>query len=467
MKLYYNIRSLLLITTVVLFSACATYHQKTIDFNNNFASGNIEQANKILSKDKKAEKRKTKLLYYLNKGVVEQMLGNYTVSNEFFEKAYLTSEDYQRNYVNEAVSFLSNPNFITYNGESHELLLIHYYKALNFIKMNQFEEALVEIKRTEVKLNKLEDKYKSKNKYTKDAFLNLLMGMIYDAKNDYNNAFIAYRNAYNIYKDEYKSMFGFTIPEQLKNDMLRAAYRTGFMDEVSFYEKELNYKYVHNVNPSNGEVVFLWQNGIGPYKDEWSINFTIVKGQGGVLTFVNEEYGINFSFPASSYDNNTNFSDFKFIRVAFPKYVEKPQYYTSATIETNQGSFNLNLAENINAVAFKSLNDRMLLELGKGVLRLALKQAAEQQVRKQNQNAGTAVSIFNAITEKADTRNWQTLPHSIYYTRISLPEGKHDLKLKVQSSNGKTKEITIAVDVKAKQTSFYNFHTLESLPSMQ
>ena len=115
-----------------LASSCATYYQKNMEFNKNFVSGNIDKANKILDKDKKADKKKTKLLYYFNKGVVEQMLGNYAVSNDFFEKAYISSEDYQKNYVNEAVSFLSNPNFVKYNGESHELLMIHYYKAINY-----------------------------------------------------------------------------------------------------------------------------------------------------------------------------------------------------------------------------------------------------------------------------------------------------------------------------------------------
>ena len=39
----------------------------------------------------------------------------------------------------------------------------------------------------------------------------------------------------------------------------------------------------------------FWNNGLGPVKSEWSINFTVVKGSGGAVTFVNEEY--DFSFP--------------------------------------------------------------------------------------------------------------------------------------------------------------------------
>ena len=64
--------------------------------------------------------------------------------------------------------------------------MIHYYKALNFLKLNDREAALVECKRMNIKLNRLSDKYKSDNKYKKDAFIQILMGIIYDANDDYN-----------------------------------------------------------------------------------------------------------------------------------------------------------------------------------------------------------------------------------------------------------------------------------------
>ena len=81
------------------------------------------------------------------------------------------------------------------------------------------------------------------------------------------------------------------------------------------------------------------------------------------------------------------------------------------------------MAEDINKVAFHSLNQRMLQEFGKGLLRAALKKAAEHSIRKEDDRLGALIGIVNAITEKADTRNWQTLPHSIFYSRVPLKEG--------------------------------------------
>src|SRR5690606_26879271 len=98
---------------------------------------------------------------------------------------------------------------------------------------------LVECKRMNIRLNQLSDKYKSDNKYKRDAFIHLLMGIIYDANKDYNNAFIAYRNALEVYQTDYQKMFNLGPPEQLKQDLLRTAYLSGFNEELARFEKDL------------------------------------------------------------------------------------------------------------------------------------------------------------------------------------------------------------------------------------
>ena len=70
--------------------------------------------------------------------------------------------------------------------------------------------------------------------------------------------------------------------------------------------------------------------------------------------------------------------------------------------------------------------------MGTSLLRLGLKKAAELKLAQENAALGAAATITNAITEKADTRNWQTLPHSIYYTRVPLNAGNNNLVLKMQ-----------------------------------
>jgi hypothetical protein len=89
----------------------------------------------------------------------------------------------------------------------------------------------------------------------------------------------------------------------------------------------------------------------------------------------------------------------------------------------------------------------MMKEMGEALLRLAIKQVTSAKLRKENDALGSALSLVNAITEQADTRNWQTLPNTINYSRTHLPAGIHhvtftvdkdQLKFKTAINSGKT-----------------------------
>jgi uncharacterized protein len=449
---------------ILFLVGCATFYQKNIIFQSQFAQGQLEEANKTLDKNKKSAKGNNKLLYNLQKGVVLQMLGEYASSNDYFEQAYFFTEDYRKNYSLEALSLITNPNVKPYVGEDHELVLIHYFKALNYLRMNQLDEALVECRRINIKLNELNDKYgNKKNRYDVDPFAHNLMGIVYEASGEINDAFIAYRNAYDAYKSK-SSQFGVPVPNQLKQDLLRTAYLNGFNQELKGYEKEFGTEYQHKTS-ENGELVFFWHNGLGPVKSEWTINFFVVKGAGGVVNFENKELGLTFPFPMPRNEDGSNqLGDLKIVRIAFPKYEERLPYFHSASIEANGVKNSLEKGEDISAIAFITLEDRMLREFANTLLRVALKQAAELSLRHENENLGALLSIVNAATEKADTRNWQTLPHDIFYTRVPLKKGENKITLTANSYSKDKSQHEFTFEGQPQQTVFHIFSSLESAP---
>lgn len=458
-----QINLFILLFGVLLISACATYYQKYQEFNTRVEEGNIEKAKEILASDKKGPEGKNKLLYFMNSGTLEMLSGNYSKSNEYFNQADLAIEDFQKNYGTEALSLITNPMQKEYVGEDFEKVLIHYYKAINYAQLGQSEEAIVECKRLNLKIQQLNDKYTKKNRYSEDAFGLTLMGIIYESTGDINNAFISYRNAVEAYERTYEPQFKTPVPLQLKKDLIRTAYEMGFDDEGRRFEEKFK---INNVprNKNSGDLVFFWNNGLSPVKAENSINFSVIKGQGGYVTFANEELGLSIPFPVpAGSSTNSALGDLSFVRVAYPKYVERKPFYTGASIESNNKNFELETAEDINSIAFKTLHDRMLRELSTSLLRLATKKAAEYAVRDQNQNMGSIVGIVNAITEKADTRNWQTLPYSISYTRVELPVGPQEIKLKLRSFDNKTiREQKFNFVIQKGKTAFQTYQNFES-----
>ena len=464
MKKYFLILSILLF---VLLQSCMTYYARNRKFNESFQQGNIAQAEELISKDKKSPKRNSRLLYFLNRGVVAQMLGKYEESNKHFDTALVISETIKKNYLIDAASFLSNPNITPYKGEDFELLMVHYYKAFNYLYLKKYDEALVECRQMNLKLQALSDKYTKDNRYKKDAFVHNLMGIIYEADGDYNNAFIAYRNALEIYENDYSKLYDVDVPEQLKHDLIRSAKLTGFGDEVEFYEKKFNLKYQPQ-DKNKGELVFFWMNGLGPVKDEWSLNFIVQKPGNNTVIFYNADLGISFPFyyEYNEKDKNSAFSKVEFVRVVLPRYLERPMVYTSAELKANGNTQRLQLGQDISKIAYQSLQDRMWRELSQSLLRLALKKAAEYSARQQNQNAGAAVGLLNFITEQADTRNWQTLPHSIYYSRMELPEGEQSVDLNMHGAQGKNSTQSFKYNIQKGRTTFQNFHSLAAYPAV-
>ena len=221
-------------------SSCATYYQQHYDFNSEFEKGDLPRALEVLQKKSSFANSKSKFLYFANNGLLLSLMGKYEASNEFFEKAFLFGEDYHINYFHEATGYFTNPNMTVYRGEDHEHLMLLYFKAINYLKMNKAEEALVECRRLNIRLNQLSDKYKLERKYQRDAFVHNLMGIIYQSTGDYNNAFIAYRNALEIYEKDYEYFFSVSTPLQLKKDLMNTAWWTGFIEEFRHYQDRFN-----------------------------------------------------------------------------------------------------------------------------------------------------------------------------------------------------------------------------------
>ena len=459
---------LLALLPLLILTSCATYYQKNIKFQTSVVNGDLEKAKEILESDK-GKTGKNRVLYLFNKGWVQWMMNENAESNIALDEADKIIEDQQKNYGLEALALITNPNVKPYKPEDFEVVLVNYFKALNYLNLGKYSDALVEVRKVNEKLNQLNDKYPDhKNRYQDDAFAHVIMGLIYDANHEYNDAFIAYRNALNVYENSYKINFNIQVPEQLKWDLMRAAYRTGFDEELRFYEQKFNLKYENKPN-DGGELVFIWHNGFGPVKSEWSINFTKTGSNNGIVTFANEQYGLSVPIYIGdkSEDEKSGFSKLSFLRIAFPKYLERKPVFNNADIHANGKVYPLQYAQDINGIAFKTLNDRMLREMGNAILRLASKKALEAAARKENEDLGSAVGIVNALTEKTDTRNWQTLPYSISYTRIPLPVGESNVDFSAYSSISMPEKETFKFNIVKGKTIFFTYSSLESLPPFE
>jgi tetratricopeptide (TPR) repeat protein len=444
----------LVLLGALLAGGCATWHQRTLEFHAAVHAGDLDAADRALAKSKSQARKKNRVLYYMNKGYVEFARGNTDESNKALEKAEMMAEDQRRHALDEAAALVTNPGARPYRPEDFELIRINFYKAMNYLRSGDTEGALVEARKINIKLGLLDDKYPDHaNRYQRDAFAHLLMGLVYDAAGDDNNAFIAYREAREVYRADYAAAFGIDAPAQLTKDLLRSARRNGFTNETLALERESGRDDASAPASGGAELVFFWLDGLAPVKEQFVFHFA-TRRDGASILFYNDALGLAFPFAGAAVDANLTT-----LSVAFPRLVERPSPRAGARLETGGRNYPLEPVQDINAIAFKTLHDRMTREFANSLLRLAVKKGIEHAARKQNEWLGLAVSLVNSATENADTRGWQTLPRTISYARVPLAPGDNEITLRLVARDGSSTTIPLHFNGDGRGTRFHFFQT--------
>ena len=455
---------------MLFLCGCASYNDRILPYYKNISAGQYQDAEKELDKNSLIQKPRNQLLFLMEKGRVSHLLGAYENSNRYFNEADKMLEMGMTSLADGAVGTLVNPMTQRYKGEDFEKFMIHYYKALNYMYLHQTDEAIVEARRISLQTQEQGDKFNNKDKrYSQDAFSLMLQGLLYESNNDVNNAFIAYRNAVEVYqKSPDQTYYGTKMPVGLQQDVIRTAYLNGFTTEGAQYERAFGLKYKAEKPAEGGELIFFWENGLAPVKAEENLFFSLVRGDGGDLFFTNGVGGLVIPFNYSGDRSRVNTKSVESLRAAVPKYITQTPYFSSAVLGTTRGDINFEKAEDVNVLAVSTLQQRMLKEMGKLLSRLAVKKIAEYALREgaSNQKNGSlleglgyGMQLYSLLSEKADTRNWQTLPGSISYARIPLQKGENQISMKLKNAQGVEETKTITIQGTGGMQ-FYNYATL-------
>ncbi len=436
------------LAVAVIVSSCQTYYHKTLVFNEKFENGDYEGAREYLSSQKKLRNKSGKVLYDLNYATSSFWMDDTEKSIASFDTADRYQEDFSKNYAYEALALISNPTVRPYELEYFECVMLHYFQAINYLKDGNMEGALVECRRMNLVLEQQSDAFKKHDgkRYSRDAFGHLLMGVLYEMSGDNNNAFVAYRNAIEIYEEDYSGMYGTSVPDALKRGVVRTAYKTGLAGEGRNYEKRYGINYDATSSQGKGRVVAFLMDGMSPVKVEKSIEF-VKAGGTGVVSFTSNDGSLQIPIflDGCTQSERNSLKSLSFTRLALPQYVNRGSR-CAGILTINGSKTKAETVEDIEQIAHQSLKDRIWREVGKMILRAAAKEAMYQAVSSKNDYAGLFVGIANAVTEKADTRCWMSLPAKIRIVDLELEPGTYELNYtscttessKIEVKEGKT-----------------------------
>lgn len=412
-------RRAVLLLGVLVLSGCATYSSSFGGVQRNLAAQDFDAALQTL--EKQADSKTDRVLYLLNKGMVLRMKRDFASSNAALEAAKTEMNRLYAESVSEnALSFIVNDATVSYAGDDYEQVLVHLYKALNYLELGQLNEARVEALQVDIKLRELGENIPD-SKFTEDALSRYLTGMIYEELGEWSDAMIAYRKSYQAYQ-KYQTYYATAIPGVLKRDLIRLATRQGLKKEAAEYRKAFDMPAARDIEAAEraGELVFVLNNGLAPVKRERIVGATgpspsVVMGAGSDKQVWQEA-------PVM-------------VNIALPYYEARTTAVQKARISIAGKQTETQLMEDVDAIARASLDARMPAITTRSIARAVSKVAIQRSVDRagRNGNNDLAVELLGSLfvrvaaiaTERADTRSWLTLPANVQLAKLSVPPGSY------------------------------------------
>ena len=256
---------------ILLLYACAAPVSHYVMVDRNLLDGNYNKADSIVEQYKEKYGSRNAVLYYMDRGMTLHLSGNYEKSNLYLSEAEKMVDNlYTKSITTESGAMLTNDNLLPYEGEDFEKVMLNLIMALNYVYLGKWDDALVEARKVDHKLNLYNDKYEKKNVYKEDAFARYLSGVLYEYKGELNDAYISYSKAYTAYKD-YRRSYGTAVPVFIGEDLLRLSRALGIYDEYKKYQVEFNNIKFMDIKElqSNGELIFICLLGRAPFKEDF------------------------------------------------------------------------------------------------------------------------------------------------------------------------------------------------------
>jgi hypothetical protein len=388
-----------------LLCSCATYQGKisairdTLEVN---PAESVEQLAPLANKEGKDQ-----LVYLLDYATALQVAGKYKESVDQFIKAdrladlkdYLSVSKY-------AASLLFNQEQVPYRGDDYELMMINAMNALNFLMLKDYDGALVETRRINEKLKWISER--TKKSFQRNPFATYLAALIWEGRQKWDDAYIDFKAAYALDP---------SIPT-IKEDLVRTAHRAQRITERDKHIKD----FAVNIKPewntkTHGTVIVLHLAGWGPRK---------------------QPRPDNFRFP-TLYPVWTKTNGSKLEVNGYPPLAAQKVY-------------------SVEEASMKTLEEEYGELVAKRMAGIVAKEVVSHQVRRENEAAGALLNLFMHISDRADLRQWSTLPASINLIRWEGAPGKYSMT--VRSSEEEAAQYTFPnVDVKAGKTQFLVWRT--------
>jgi len=462
----------------LLLNACGPAVNRYALIDERLRAGDAVRADTIVEEAQKEYGSKSQVLYRMDRGMTLHLAGRYDDSTAVLEKADQEVEQlYTRRITTQAKAFLYNDTELPYEGTAYEQVMLNVVKALNYAVAGNLQEALVEARRLDHRLNVLADQTEDKpDAYRDDALARYLSGVLYEAAGDLNDAFISYRKAHDAYLAAH-SWSRTPVPPMLRGDLLRITDALHLTDEHAQYRQAFaDASWQPGADPRQlAQVVVVSYNGRSPRKEDHFLDLPISLDALRLVLLTKAAIGPQSNTREARAAESVFYGlNGRIVRVALPRLIPQKTAvaYEQVSLVGAEGSYNApsELIQDLSALAARDFSERYNALAVKAVARAAIKYAAAEGLARgarvaAGRDAGPLVGLLVGSlaktlaisTEEADKRGWRTLPDEIHIARLWVPPGSYELRVRPIGKGGSQvgRETVHPVTLQSGETKFF------------
>ena len=403
-------RRFLLLITLLLLTSCASYEKQTQSFRGTWNSGNTLEASKVANiKVYDNIDSKDSVIWLLEQGAALRANDQLEESNYAFDRAEKRIKFYENQaklrISKETTSLVTNLATIPYEGKGYDRVMLNTYQALNYLRLGQKDEALVELRQANAEQKKElirnERKITSARKSTRQLNSDILQ-----TEKDYNAQIQLRRLQPNLNLDYGPFVNPFT-------DFLHALCLWSLADDQS----ENALVSLRRIYETLGRPQFI--------SDEIKLVDDMLSGKKHPdLTYVIFETGVAPILKEIRLDIPLYDRDLPYVATEFPRLVTRG-HLISSSVATGEIKTKATMICEMDEVIGRDFKTGLPGVIIRTVASAALKASATKNAGDKNGDLGKiAGTVYQIFSTKADLRTWTTLPKAFAVTRIETPNNR-------------------------------------------
>lgn len=414
------------------------YREAILNAETLFYKGQPLEASRILIPEVNKSGR-DQIIFMMEAGYMLHAAEEYEKSNKILLRAADMAKVTPISVSEQVKVLMTNPRAATYRGEDFEKVLINMYIGINYLVLEQYEEAAVEFKRVNNELAKIKSE-SGQARYKQNIMAKYLTSIAHEIVADISDS------------DEDREYATVELRQilQLQPGLFMAQKDLGLVEQK-----------LQNM----GELIVIFECGKsaikesrGPLLNDPGMNSTVNASIGSGAIAQSLAAGVTAGAIMLTLQKAEN---------PIPKFTYRPTMISHLNVRVKNINFNTIALENISATAVQNLEDdygRLRGQLVASIVvkaatslavGLGAKAAAKQIGGVLGQfsgligtvaGAGTGAALFASM--RPDLRCWHTLPANLQLARQRLSPGQYTATLSFIGNNGgivKTKDVTFEI----------------------